>query len=71
VLKTLGKGNFFGEIAIFMKTKRLAYVAAKTPCIIGILKKSDIDQIILSFPKLGQTFLKEAKKRVKETISLE
>jgi CRP-like cAMP-binding protein len=39
VLKTLGKGNFFGEIAIFMKIKRLTYVTAKTPSIIGILKK--------------------------------
>jgi CRP-like cAMP-binding protein len=68
VLKTLGKGNFFGEIAIFMKTKRMAYVAAKTPCIIGILKKSDIDKIILSFPKLGQEFFKEANKRIKETL---
>ena len=39
VLKTLGKGSFFGEIAIFMKIKRLTYVTAKTSCIIGILKK--------------------------------
>ncbi len=68
VLKTLGRGNFFGEIAIFMKMKRMAYVAAKTPCIIGILKKSDIERIILSYPKLGQEFYKEANKRIKETL---
>ena len=71
VLKTLGKGNFFGEIAIFMKTKRLAYVAAKTPCIIGILKKADIERIVMSYPKLGQEFYKEANKRIKETLFIE
>lgn len=26
VLKTLSKGNYFGEIAIFMHTKRISYV---------------------------------------------
>ena len=47
VLKTLTKGSYFGEIAIFMKTRRMAYVQAKTFCIISILKKPDIDNIIL------------------------
>jgi CRP-like cAMP-binding protein len=71
VLKTLGKGNFFGEIALFMKIKRMAYVSAKTPCIIGILKKTDIERIIRSFPLLGEEFFQEANKRVKETLVLE
>ena len=47
VLKKLTKGSYFGEIAIFMKTRRMAYVQAKTFCIISILKKPDIDNIIL------------------------
>jgi len=71
VLKTLGKGNYFGEIAIFMKIKRLTYVTAKSPCILGILKKVDIERIVMSYPKLGQEFQKEANKRIKETLKME
>lgn len=43
VLNTLEKGSYFGEIAIFKRTKRMAYVQAKTLCIISILKKKDIE----------------------------
>ena len=37
VLKNLGKGEYFGEMAIFLRTKRSAYVQAKTFCIISTL----------------------------------
>jgi CRP-like cAMP-binding protein len=53
ILKTLVKGEYFGEIGIFMKTNRIAYVQARTECVIGILLKSDIDSIMISYPKLG------------------
>ena len=56
ILGNLKKGSYFGEIAIFMKTKRMAYVQAKTFCIISCLKKKDIEDIILSFPLLAEEF---------------
>jgi CRP-like cAMP-binding protein len=50
VVKTLSKGAYFGEVAIFMKIKRTAFVQAKTPCILGILKRAEIDRILQNYP---------------------
>ena len=71
VLKTLEKGSYFGEIALFMHTKRISYVQAKTYCIVSMLKKTDIDVIILSFPNVAKVFREEALKRVNETRKFE
>jgi F-box/leucine-rich repeat protein 7 len=57
VIKTLSKGAYFGEVAIFMKIKRTASIQAKTPCILGILKRADIERILESFPKVAQAFI--------------
>jgi len=54
VLKTLSKGNYFGEIAIFMHTKRISYVQAKEFCVVSVLRKTDLDQIILNFPEVSR-----------------
>lgn len=43
--------------------KRTANVQAKTPCILGILKRSDIESILKSFPKVAGEFIKEANRR--------
>jgi len=71
VLNTLSTGRFFGEIAIFLETKRISYVQAETFCIISILRKADLDRIILSFPRVADEFKREAERRVKETRELE
>lgn len=71
VLSTLSKGQCFGEISIFMKIKRIAFVQAKTFCIISILKKKDIDKIILSYPSIQLLFKKQAKQRLEETLKIE
>ena len=39
VLKVLTKGNYFGEIAIFMHTKRISYVQAKSFVVVSVLRK--------------------------------
>jgi len=54
VLKNLGKGDYFGEMAIFLRSKRSAYVQAKTFCIISILQRDDIDEIIKSYPLVAR-----------------
>ncbi len=46
-----------------MKMKRTANVQAKTPCILGILKRSDIESILKSYPKVASEFIKEANRR--------
>jgi CRP-like cAMP-binding protein len=49
-----------------MKIKRTASVQAKTPCILGILKRSDIESILNNYPKVAAEFIKEANRRIKE-----
>jgi CRP-like cAMP-binding protein len=51
VLDILGKGRYFGEMAIFLESNIwMAYVQAKTFCNIMILKKKDLDVLIINFP---------------------
>lgn len=54
-----------------MKIKRIAFVQAKTFCIISILKKGDIDKIILSYPSIQILFKKQAKQRLEDTLKIE
>ena len=49
-----------------MKIKRTASVQAKTPCILGILKRSDIESILSNYPNVAAEFIKEANRRIKE-----
>ena len=71
MLKTLSKGSYFGEIAIFMHSKRISYVQAKEFCVVSMLKKTDLDQIVMNFPEVSKQFKLEAERRVKETQELE
>ena len=52
VIATLTKGKFFGEIAIFMDTKRTTNVKSETYCSIYVLMKSDIDLILKSYREI-------------------
>jgi CRP-like cAMP-binding protein len=59
----LDRGRFFGEIAIFLEGKRIAYVRAETYCSIYVLTKKDIDRVLRSYPAVQKKFMKEALKR--------
>ncbi len=71
VINTLGKGRYFGEIAIFLESKRTAYVQAETFCIISILRKKDLDHIVQSFPNVAEEFKNEGARRLKFTTQLQ
>ena len=54
IVTKLGKGQYFGEIAIFLSTKRTSYVQAETFCILNSLKKCDLDEIVKSYPLVAK-----------------
>jgi hypothetical protein len=54
-----------------MKVKRTAFVQAKSFCIISVLKKSDIERIILSFPSILALFENQAKQRLENIVQVE
>jgi CRP-like cAMP-binding protein len=64
VLKTLNKGDFFGEIAIFMNTTRTTFVKSVSYCSIFRLRKKYIDKILKSYSTIQDSFKKEAEARV-------
>ena len=66
ILKTLNKGAFFGEIAIFLDTKRTTYVKSASYCSIFMLKKQNINNILKSYPSIQEQFTKEAEIRIEQ-----
>ncbi|OMJ84131.1 hypothetical protein SteCoe_14822 [Stentor coeruleus] len=67
ILKTLHKGEYFGEVAIFYDAKRMCSVVANKPSLIYSLKKKDLFDVIKHFPEaLGQMH-EEAEKRKRES----
>jgi CRP-like cAMP-binding protein len=72
VINSLGRGRYFGEIAIFLESsKRTAYVQAETFCSIFILKKKSLDRIKINYPTIAVEFQQEAERRAKETREIE
>ena len=60
IVVSLGKGNYFGEIALFNPfAKRICSVQAGTFCRIYILYKKDLQEIFKDFPLLEEIFLNE------------
>ncbi len=51
-LATLGKGQFFGEMALLENKPRMAEAKTATECEIFLLKKSDFTQLIESSPDI-------------------
>lgn len=59
IVAKLGKGQYFGEIAIFFSTRRTSYVQAATFCILNSLKKIDLDEIVKSYPLVASDIAKK------------
>ena len=72
VLNTLGKGAYFGEMAIFLDSnKRTAYVQADTFCNILILSKQDVDKLKKNYPSVAEDIKAETIRRSIETKVIE
>ena len=54
ILKTLNKGAFFGEIAIFLNTTRTTFVKSASYCSIFMLKKVHIISILKSYSTIQE-----------------
>ena len=62
---TLSSGDFFGEYSVLMSIKRSATVVAKTYCDFYVLRKEDLDAMLVFFPQLRERlgFVVQAKHR--------
>jgi len=56
-LAIIGKGDFFGELALIDNDKRSASAIAKTDVKLSVIFKSDLDEFIEKYPKKGVKIL--------------
>ncbi len=67
VLKTLGEGDFCGEIALLFDQPRNASVKAVTYCNLYQLEKEQLDKILERYPMLRERIQQMAKIRMRES----
>jgi glucose-6-phosphate 1-dehydrogenase len=67
-LRTLGEGDFFGEIALLQSGPRTASVRAVTPCDLLVLSKGDFDKVLKEHPHYSQALHEVARTRYKDSM---
>ncbi|MEM8487816.1 MAG: cyclic nucleotide-binding domain-containing protein, partial [Bacteroidota bacterium] len=63
VLNTLGKGNFFGEIALFKDLPRTATARANTYCDLYILNQHAFEEVFEGYPEIVKRIQLKAEQR--------
>jgi CRP/FNR family transcriptional regulator, cyclic AMP receptor protein len=66
-IRTLGPGDFFGEIALLEDTPRTATVTAKTPLRFFVLTRQAFRSMLAHQPELEQKVLTALEERVRAT----
>lgn len=66
-IRTLGPGDFFGEIALLEDTPRTATVTAKTPLRFFVLTRQSFRSLLAHQPELEQKVLAALEERVRAT----
>lgn len=68
-IRTLGPGDFFGEIALLADTPRTATVTAKTPLRFFVLTRQAFRSLLAHQPELEEKVLKALDERLRGTSS--
>jgi signal transduction histidine kinase len=70
LLKTLGPGDFFGEMALIHNAPRAATVAAKTPVVVLELDKSAFDRVLERSSSVAMAMVREISNRLRQNDEL-
>ena len=70
LLKTLGAGDFFGEMALIHNAPRAATVAAKTPLVVLELNKESFDRVLHRSSSVALAMVKEISSRLRQNDAL-
>ncbi len=70
LLKTLGPGDFFGEMALIHNAPRAATVSAKTPIVVLELDKERFDRVLQHSSSVAMAMVKEISNRLRQNDEL-
>jgi signal transduction histidine kinase len=70
LLKTLGAGDFFGEMALIHNAPRAATVAAKTPLVVLELNKESFDRVLHRSSSVALAMVKEISSRLRQNDAM-
>jgi signal transduction histidine kinase len=70
LLKTLGAGDFFGEMALIHNAPRAATVAAKTPLVVLELNKESFDRVLHHSSSVALAMVKEISSRLRQNDAM-
>jgi glucose-6-phosphate 1-dehydrogenase len=65
VVKTMGEGDFFGELALLSDQPRSATVRAATPCDLFVLNQGDFKRALKEYPQFAESVNEIARTRYK------
>jgi signal transduction histidine kinase len=70
MLKTLGAGDFFGEMALIHDAPRAATVTATTPIIVIEIRKDAFDSLMRRSASLARAMVREVSRRLRENDNM-
>jgi glucose-6-phosphate 1-dehydrogenase len=69
VIKKLGEGDFFGELALLSNQPRSATVRATTPCDMFVLERGDFTRALKEYPQFAESIQEVARARYQVTTT--
>jgi cAMP-dependent protein kinase regulator len=67
-LARLGTGALFGEMALLSRTPRAAQVLASRPCLLLVLRKENLDNLVTTAPELGLAIANYCRRRMIDNL---
>jgi cAMP-dependent protein kinase regulator len=67
-LARLGSGSLFGEMALLSQSPRTAQVVASRPCILLVLRKDALDDLVADKPELGAAIAAYCRRRMLDNL---
>jgi predicted acylesterase/phospholipase RssA/CRP-like cAMP-binding protein len=69
VINYLGPGNFFGEMALLLNQRRTATVTVTIDADFWMLRKADMDELLIDHPEIALQITKELSRRLSDVVT--
>jgi len=69
IINFLGPGNFFGEMALLLNQRRSATVTATIDADLWVLRKADMDELLVDHPEIALQITKELSRRLSDVVA--